>query len=80
MVWKSTTFITTRRRQAIIAKSEKIDGSKITIDDLAAIDKDTNLGDKQAVLWAVGRYLQHDVKDFTKEGKMDLLKKFIEEG
>lgn len=68
----------TKRRQAIIAKSEEIDVSKITIDDLAAIDKDTNLDNKQAVLWAVGRYLQHDVKDFTEEGKIDLLKKFIE--
>lgn len=67
-----------RKHEEIVAESKKIDASKITVDDLIALEDNPNYEEKQAVIWAVGRYFQHDVKDFTKEGKMDLFKKFVE--
>ena len=53
------------------AQSNVVDASKIALEDL---NGDTN----DIILSALGRYFINNVKDFTKEGKMELLQKYID--
>ena len=54
-----------------LAQSVTVDVSKIAVEELS--DKT-----EEIVLWAIGRYLMQEVSDFTKEGKMELLKKYLD--
>ncbi|MBO6288733.1 MAG: KH domain-containing protein [Alphaproteobacteria bacterium] len=68
----------TERLDRLTEEGKFIDCSRISLAELENIKGDFKDDSELRLLWALGRYFMDEVQDFTKEGKMDILKKYLD--